>query len=134
MHIEITDNTRIGEISNTFANYYPYLKICFFKTPHRKYALSDEAEMLDPARTIGEVRQTHVSALLEIQPWYKVSQVEQEFQNRFGLPVQLFLKVNNQWQQTTGMDDVSLKDLNLLSRNGSDEYILSEMENEDNEE
>lgn len=130
MHIEINDNTTLQEIGKAFSDFYPFLKIEFFKTPHRKYELSGENEIAGPETAIGAIRKTHLTALLEIQPWHTVAEVEQAFQKRFGLSVQIFKKVNGNWVQTTGMDDLKLKDLNVLSRNAADEYILSETDPE----
>ena len=130
MHIEINDNTTLREIGKAFSDFYPFLKIEFFKIPHRKYELSKGEEIAGPEKTIGEIRKTHLSSQLEIQPWHTVAEVEQAFQKSFGLSVQIFKKVNGNWVQTTGMDDLKLKDLNVLSRNAADEYILSEMDPE----
>ncbi|MDP3128017.1 MAG: hypothetical protein Q8M81_05940 [Sediminibacterium sp.] len=76
------------------------------------------------------IRKTHLSAILEIQPLYKVSAVEREFRERFGLSVQVLSKEKNNWAQAAGLDDLTLKELNELSRNASDEYILSEPDSE----
>ncbi|MGE5106672.1 MAG: hypothetical protein ACM3H8_03955 [Sphingobacteriales bacterium] len=130
MHIEINDNTTLREIQEAFANFYPYLQIEFYRLPHKKYEASAESGLIYPGETIGEIKQTHVSGIFEIQPWYKVSNVEREFQDRFGLPVQILRKEKNKWEQTTGMDDFTLKELNEIARNSSDEYILSEPDSE----
>ena len=135
MHIDINDNTTLGSIGRTFADFYPNLKIEFFKNPHQKYEPSPLADMYhEPDTTIGDIRETHISSLLEIQPWYKIGQVEKEFLQRFGLSVQIFFREKDKWRQTTGMDDLTLKYLNILSRNSSDEIVLSELDPESEEE
>lgn len=55
---------------------------------------------------------------------------------RFGLSVQILRKEKDNWEQTTGMDDFTLKEINELGRNSSDEFILEDYEKgfEDNEE
>ena len=128
MHIEINDNTVLRDIQETFSDFYPYLKIEFYNKPHKKYETSAEACLVDPGKTIGEIRLTHLSALLEIQPGYKVADVEREFQQRFGLSVQVLKKEKDNWEQTTGMDDFTLKELNEMGRNSSDEFIISDYE------
>ncbi|ULQ52477.1 hypothetical protein [Flavihumibacter fluvii] len=130
MFLEINDSTTIKEIQQTFSDFYPYLRICFFKKSHGKYEASDEKKMLSPDQLLGEVRKTHVSALLEIQPGYKVANVEEEFQRRFGLSVQVLKMEKGEWVQTTGMDDFTLKELNEFSRSADDGYIISDI-NED---
>lgn len=128
MHMEINDNTRLWHIQKTFSDFYPYLQLSFFNKAHKKYELSDEDQLLPPDRSLSEVRQTHVSGLLEIQPWYRVAEVEREFQLRFGLSVQILRKEKDGWEQTTGMDDFTLKELNEFGRNSSDEFIISDYE------
>src|SRR5687767_13661610 len=128
MFIELNDNTTFRQIQEIFSNYYPYLKIEFYNKPHRKYKTSENAYLQYSGETIGQYRKTHLSGLLEIQPWYKAGDVEREFQQRFDLPVQIFRKEKTSWEQTTGMDDFTLKDLNEIGKNSSDEFIVSNYE------
>lgn len=128
MHIELNDTTSLKKIQDVFSDFYPYLKIDFFHKRHQKYEASEEADWIDPHTTIGNIKPTHVSGLLEIQPLYKVADVEKEFQMRFGLSVQVLMKEKKGWAQTTGMDDFTLKDLNEMGRNSSDEFIISDYE------
>jgi len=128
MYIEINDNTTLREIKEVFSNFYPYLKIEFYRFPHKKYEASDESDRIDPNATLGNIKRTHYSGILEIQPLYKVADVEREFQERFNLSVQVFRKNNDEWEQTTGMDSFNLKDINEIGRNSSDETIISDYE------
>jgi hypothetical protein len=128
MHIEINDNTALCEIQEVFSAFYPYLKIEFYSKRHKKYEASDEICQIDPNILIGDIKATHISGVLEILPLYKVSEVEKEFQQRFGLSVQILSKEKNGWEQTTGMDDFILKELNEIGRNSSDEFIVEDYE------
>lgn len=128
MHIEINDKTPLTGIQNVFSDFYPYLKIEFYSRHHKKYEASGEPDQLDPGILIGDIKHTHVSGLLEIKPLYKVADVEEEFRKRFGLSVQIFRKEKSGWQQTAGADDFTLKELNELGRNSSDEYLLEDYE------
>ena len=136
MHIEINDNTTLKEIQDVFNNYYPYLKINFYRKRHKKYEASKETDLINPEHTVGEIKKTHVSGLLEMLPMYKVANVEREFMVRFGLSVQVLKKENNGWVQTTAMDDFTLKEVNEMSRNSSDEFVLTDYDEsfEDTEE
>jgi glycerol-3-phosphate O-acyltransferase len=128
MHIEINDNTTLRQIQETFSAYYPYLKLEFYYKPHKQYEASIVKDLINLDTTIGVIKLTHVSGLLEIQPLYIVSDVEKEFLQRFGLCVQVLKKEKNSWEQTTGMDDFTLKELNEMGRNSSDEFIVSDYE------
>jgi glycerol-3-phosphate O-acyltransferase len=128
MHIEINNNATLRHIQDVFVDYYPYLQLEFYKQPHKKYEASKEKDIIYPGKTIAEIKQTHISGLLEILPLYKVADVEKEFLQRFGLSVQILRKEKDKWLQTTGMDDFTLKELNELGRNSSDEIIVEDYE------
>lgn len=128
MYLEINDNTSLREIQETFSNFYPYLRIEFFRRSHKKYEASPESEEIDPTILVGDLKRTHVSGILEIQPLYRIADVEKEFSERFGLSIQILRKEKDRWEQTTGMDDFTLKDLNEFGRSSSDEFIVSDYE------
>ncbi|HSQ43828.1 MAG TPA: hypothetical protein VLM16_02455 [Ginsengibacter sp.] len=128
MHIEINDRTLLKDIQNVFSDFYPFLKIEFYNTRHKKYEGSMQADLIDPSMAVGNLRHKHVSGVLEIQPYFKVADVEHELQSHFKLSVQVFNKEKNGWMQTTGMDDFTLKELNQIGRNSSDEFIISDYE------
>lgn len=128
MHIEINDKTPLRQIQQVFSDFYPYLKIEFYRRPHKKYEGSEEDFLITPDILIGHIKHTHVSGLLEIRPLYKVADVENEFQQRFGLSVQIFRREKNGWEQTAGTDNFTLRELNEMGRNSSDEFIVSDYE------
>ena len=128
MHIDINDNTSLLEIQEVFSRFYPYLKLEFYSRRHKKYEPSGKINEIEPNIRIGDIKATHVSGVLEIRPLYKISEVEKEFQQRFGLSVQILRKKNKDWEQTTSMDDFTLKDLNEIGRNSSDEFIIDDYE------
>lgn len=128
MHIEINDSTSLREIQTVFSAFYPYLKLAFYKKAHEKYAASKAIDCIDPDMHMGDMMQTHVAGLLEILPLSKVADVENEFQRRFGLSAQVLRKTGDGWEQTTGMDDFNLKELNEMGRNSSDEFIVEDYE------
>lgn len=133
MYIEINDNTTIREIQQAFASFYPYLQLEFFHQPHKKYEASAEKDIVYAGESIGDIKQTHVSGVLDIHPWSKISAVERELLNRFGLSAQILVREADHWKQTTAMDEFTLKELNILSRNASDEFIVEDYEEGINE-
>ncbi len=126
MYLTIDDRTLIRHIQKKFNTFYPYLQIKFYYTPHKIFEDSADNDQIYAGKSIGEVKQTHISAVIEITPLTKVAEVEKEFQERFGLPVQIFMKNKNKWQQTTTMDNFTLKELNEFGRNSSDDAIIAE--------
>lgn len=126
MHMEIHDHTYIKDIQKTFSDFYLFLSLQFYTGHHGKYESSSEKNLIDPNQKIGEVRSSHLSALIEIQPHYRVADVEREFSERLGLSVQVMKKENDHWEQTTGLDNLTLKDLNIMGRNSSDEFVVED--------
>ena len=92
MHIEIHDSITFREIQEVFASHYPWLRLAFYKQEHRVFEGSEEEEAIPPGISVGAFKPTHVSGLVEIHPLEKVQQLEREFQQRFGLPVQVLYK------------------------------------------
>ena len=131
MHIDINDTTSLQSIRDTIENFYPYLDIAFFKKAHKKYEANSLEDKWPYDKKVGDIRKTHFSGIIEIQPWYKVSDVEQEFFSRLGISVQLLRKEDAKWEQSTGMDDLTLKQLNVMGRNSDDDYIMSEWDDEE---
>lgn len=126
MHFEINDQTVLRDIQKTFSNFYPFLSLSFYKIPHKKYESSSREKPIDLNKKIGELKKTHISCVIEIQPGYSVTEVEKEFQDRIGLSIQILKKEKNGWEETTGLDNLSIKDLNILGRNASDEFIVED--------
>ncbi len=131
MHLDINDNTTLQSIRETLDDFYPYLDIAFFKKPHKKYEASKPEDKWAFENKVGDIRKTHFSGIIEIQPWYKVADVEKEFYERLGMSVQILRKDDTGWEQTTGMDDLSLRQLNIMGRNSSDDYIMSDWDEEE---
>jgi hypothetical protein len=63
-----------------------------------------------------------------MRPLFTIAAVEKEFLQRFGLSVQILWKENEQWKQTTGMDDFTLKELNEMGRSFSDAFIIESLD------
>ena len=54
--INITDNKTIEEIQKEFQDHFPYLKIEFYSSEHEAGEGSDQDEMIDSGKTIGQAR------------------------------------------------------------------------------
>ena len=130
MHLNINDSISLKEIQKVFSAFYPFLKIEFYNKRHNTYAASHELNLIDPDILLGKLNVTHVAGTLNILPSSRVSEVEKEFQRRFGLSVQIFRKEKDIWEQTTDMDDFTIKELNEFGRSSSDEFIMEDGEDD----
>jgi hypothetical protein len=129
MIIEINDDTTIRQINEKLSAYFPYVQAEFYIKLHKKYGTPGKKE--DQAypctgNAAEKMGQTHMFDLLEIQPYYKVTEIERAFQQQFGLEARVFRKEMDVRKQITGTGDLTLKELNEMGRSFSEEYIIPE--------
>lgn len=120
----ISDDKTLKDIQREFNDKFPYLKIEFYKTHHEPGEGSPTQERLDSEMTIGEARQSHEEGDLRVQSNMKVSTLEQNFSEKYGLHVQVFRKSGNLWMQTTSTDEWTLNEQNR--KGGSSERAYQE--------
>jgi len=123
MIIEIDDSKTIDDIQEKFNDFFPFLKMEFYKHPHRWSEGSVTEETFPGNTSIGEIRKNHVHGDMKIYSWQKTGSVEQEFRNRFGINVQIFRLHGNTWVQTAGTDDLSLHEQNETGMNASHNFL-----------
>lgn len=116
MILSIQDDITIREIQEKFCLYYPFLKIEFYRHPHGRLEYSSEKEQYSCKKSLGQIRQRHNNGMLEIHGWYKTGDVEQVFNEDFGLYVQVFRREGDVWIQTAGTDDLSLEEQDEIGR------------------
>lgn len=112
MKLEINDNRKIADIQNDFNTYFPYLKIEFFSKPHKKKEGSLKSLMIPIADTLKKYRQSHNNGSISIIPQMTVSDLEQQFNEIFGLSAQVFRKSGKIWLETTITDSWTLEEQN----------------------
>ncbi|MGP8214712.1 MAG: hypothetical protein ACLQQ4_04030 [Bacteroidia bacterium] len=100
MEIIIHDNRKIAEIQEEFSRMFPYLKLHFFGKPHKANGNGIKKPMLDPSKTIGQCREKHLTGVLSIVPQMTVTDLKKGFKENFGLSVQVFRKVGDDWLET----------------------------------
>jgi hypothetical protein len=130
MHIDINDKTVLKEIQKTFSAYYPFLLMKFYKKPHNKFEESRKAEELDIEKTVGDILKKQIAIKIEMLPTERVFNLEKEFQHKIGIPIQILKLENGVWRQTSGLDNLTLKDLNIMGRNSSDDFVMEDVDDE----
>jgi len=104
----ITDNKTIQEVQTEFNNKFPFLKIEFYTEEHGNHEGSPKAAEIDKSQTIDDVRTKKKEGELSIHANQKVSTLEQNFHQIYGLNAQVFRKSGNLWLQTSATDDWTL--------------------------
>lgn len=112
MKININDSRKISVIQEEFNHTYPYLKIEFFSKPHKPGGGSAKKLVEQNSKTIGECRTIHNTGKINISPDMTVTDLEQKFNEIYGLGVQVFRKSGNVWLETTVTDGWTLKEQN----------------------
>lgn len=126
MIIDINDRVTIREIQKKFSSKYPYLEIQFFYHLPGKDNLLSKNELAPVDKTIGDIKKTHVSGLLEIRSSSTIADVESEMLMRFGLFVQILRKSNAHWILPDGADQLTLKEQNDIGGKTTDHIVHPE--------
>jgi hypothetical protein len=110
-NIHINDDRKIKEIQDEFSEHFPNLKIEFYSKEHET-GEGTPGRVIDPEHTIGEARTKQNEGDISINGHTKVSTLEENFHDIFGLNVQVFRKSGNVWLQTTVTDEWTLAEQN----------------------
>lgn len=110
----ITDEKKISEIQSEFHSKFPYLKLEFYSQPHSEGGISNKSAHLNADKTVGEVRTIHNDGQLSINGNLKVSTLESNFREIYGLNAQVFRRSRKIWLQTTATDEWTLAEQNKL--------------------
>ena len=112
LRLTVNDDDQISSIQSVFHTQFPYLKIEFFKTPHKIGEGSAKNLLYDQNRFIKDCRIKHANGVLEYTADITVSEFEDRFQQEHGLSVQVFRKSGNVWIETSATDNWTLKQQN----------------------
>lgn len=118
----IQDDRRLKDIQAEFNEKFPFLQVKFFEGKHKPGETSPIQQKLNNELTIGEARTVHSEGDLSINANQKISTLEQNFLEKFGLNVQVFRKSGNLWLQTSKTDHWSLSEANRKGEHSSVAY------------
>ena len=108
----IQDGTKISTVQTLFNTTFPFLKLEFFKHPHKVYGYNTKKELLRLPRKPDEQLIGEVGKVIRITEDSTVASLEQLFIEYFGLLLQVFHKSGKLWLETTITDDWTLKKQN----------------------
>ena len=107
MTIIITTEKLIKEIQEEFNKLFPFLRIEFFIKSNYK---SREAVIkASGMHTVANIYNSLKLPTIEISPCTIVKDFENDFENKFGMYVQLYRKSGNLWQEITITDTWTMK-------------------------
>lgn len=118
----IQDNRTLKETQKEFNAKFPFLQIKFYAEKHKSGETSPVQQKLNDDLTIGEVRTIHSEGELSINANQKISTLENNFLEQFGLNVQVFRKSGNLWLQTSKTDHWTLGEANTKGEHSEAAY------------
>ncbi len=110
--LHLNDDLKISEIQAEFNGIFSQLKLEFFTKSHEDGEGSHKDDMMSPGLTLGEVRSNHTEGALKVSSGMTVSSLEDAFEEKYGLHVQVFRKSGDVWLETTVTDSWTLKEQN----------------------
>jgi hypothetical protein len=128
--IEVDKNQTIDFINSQFNKVYPFLRIGFFKEGHTKGNSVQRSKMILGNVKIMELMLRGNSEIVDFNGQTTVWELEQEFEKKFGLHIQVFRKSGSIWLETTATDNWSLEQQNEQGK-FLDEDLKFEKENLD---
>jgi hypothetical protein len=112
MKITINDNRKIFAIQEEFNSVFPYLKLEFFSKPHKPGGISPKKFSKHNSKTLEECRTVRNNGKITITPQMTVTDLEQRFNDIYGLGVEVFRKSGKIWLETTVTDGWTLEEQN----------------------
>lgn len=116
MVLTINDNQKLSDVKDEFNKLFPYLKLEFFKHKHGSHQGNAKSDMLSTDLTFKKARRKHSDGAIVVKENMSVADLEQLFQDVFGISAQVFRKSGRSWIETSVTDDWSLKRQNEEGR------------------
>jgi len=110
--VTIKKGMTISTVQKKFNTAFPFLKLEFFKHPHKVYAGNSRKDQVAVSKIQNDQLKSKQDTDLVISGNLTVAAVEQLFMEYFGLSVQVFRKSGKLWLETTLTDDWTLKKQN----------------------
>ena len=113
MKLFLSGESTIKDLNREFQKQFPFLQLEFFNKSHKpgeQSILQQKIADRTPLKNIS----TLVPAFITIEAFHTVTEVEQRFQNKYGLPVQVLRKAGDLWVETAQTDTLTLEKQNCI--------------------
>lgn len=124
---DINPETSIAHLQQTFTKRFPFLKIEFFYKPNDEKNGSMKKDLItDHSIKIGELTTAAMDMVIVLHPNMSVGELEELFETRLHLHVQVFHKSGKIWLETVRTDAISLQELNKKAQRKSEQVLEQE--------
>jgi hypothetical protein len=109
MQLELSPGKILGALQSEFSEAFPGLKIVFFSKPHGEHKGSAAKFLIqDKNITLGQLSKEMNEGSIQVFPELVVWQLEKQFEEGFGLHMQVFRKSGRTWLETSVSDHLTL--------------------------
>jgi hypothetical protein len=112
LHLYIDLNAKLSEIQIEFNSHFPFLKIEFFKVPHKIGQGLKKDLIINSNKLVKDCSTVKKGGVIEFNAVTPVSDLETKFFKDYKLSVQVFRKAGNVWLETTATDSWTLTQQN----------------------
>jgi hypothetical protein len=112
MEIIVNEKSSLSQVKKDFHNRFPYLKVEFFKQTQPNDDTSFLEQIINHELEIVDLKAKMPSDGIIISGMTTVKELEQKFNDVFGLNIQVFRKSGTVWIQTTVTDSWTLTEQN----------------------
>ncbi|MBL7782264.1 MAG: hypothetical protein JNM22_13660 [Saprospiraceae bacterium] len=115
MNIYLASDTSMGTLQAQFNSFFPNLKLAFFSKPHDDFKSSAAKFLIqEKNKPLGELTDRLLMPdKVEVHADMKVLEVENLFEEKFGLHVQVFRRSGKIWLETSKTDHLTLAEQEL---------------------
>ena len=133
-YLRIDDSQTIKSIQAEFNRIYPFLKIEFFRESHLKGEGNEKKKMyfLENIK-LNKIQTKKKTGKISIEENKSVADLETEFQNIFGLYVQVFRKSGKVWIETSVTDKWPLNEQNEEGKRFSEKLKIEKEDPNDHD-
>jgi hypothetical protein len=114
MNLIIDQNRVLKSIQEDFQLHFPYLMIEFYSQTHLQGEGSPKKYQLKNTLTIAQAQNHQKDGIIHISPDMKVSNLENIFEDIFGLHIQILRQSGKIWLQTITTDHLTLSEQNIM--------------------
>lgn len=133
-YLRIDDSQTIKSIQADFNRIYLFLKIEFFNEPHLKGAGNEKKKMYFSENIkLSSIQTKKKTGKISIEENKSVADLETEFQNLFGLYVQVFRKSGKVWIETSVTDKWPLNEQNEEGKRFSEKLKIEKEDPNDHD-
>ena len=116
MKITINDHRKIFAIQEEFSAVFPYLKLDFLSKPHEPSGEAGKKAVTNESKTLDECRTIHNKGEITITQSMTIADLEERFEDVYGLGVQVFCKSDKKWVDTSTTKKFTLEEQNRAGK------------------